>query len=85
MMCQEGAACHCFYIIFRLLNVLLHTFSKWRTTTGSETTMNALGPNASLYTPPLSRNLHNCTTEVSNTSVTVVGIAYERHLDLPLK
>jgi hypothetical protein len=29
----------------------------WRTTTGSDTTTNALGPNTSLYTPPHSRNL----------------------------
>lgn len=29
----------------------------WRTTTGSDTTMKALGPNTSLYTPPLSMNL----------------------------
>ena len=34
-----------------------HTFSRCRTTTGSDTTMKALGPKASLYTPPLSRNL----------------------------
>ena len=31
--------------------------SRCRTTTGSETTMKAFGPNASLYTPPLSMNL----------------------------
>ena len=33
------------------------TLKRCRTTTGSDTTMKALGPNASLYTPPLSRNL----------------------------
>ena len=33
------------------------TLSRWRTTTGSDTTIKALGPNASLNTGPLSRNL----------------------------
>ena len=33
------------------------TLRRCLTTTGSDTTMNALGPKASLYTPPLSRNL----------------------------
>ena len=33
------------------------TLSRWRTTTGSEMTMKALGPNSSLNTPPLSMNL----------------------------
>ncbi len=33
------------------------TFRRCRTTTGSDTTMNAFGPKASLKTPPLSMNL----------------------------
>ena len=35
----------------------IRTLSRWRTTTGSDTTMNAFGPNSSLNTPPLSINL----------------------------
>ena len=37
------------------------TLRRCLTTTGSDTTMNALGPKASLYTPPLSRNLRQAT------------------------
>lgn len=33
------------------------TLRRYRTTTGSDTTMKALGPNSSLYTPPDSMNL----------------------------
>lgn len=48
-----------------------HAFRRYRTTTGSETTMKALGPNDSLNMPPCSKNLSTsptvcCATCLSN-------------------
>jgi hypothetical protein len=48
-------------LLLPLLLLLGLTLSRYRTTTGSETTMKALGPNSSLYTPPDSMNLHGDT------------------------
>ena len=53
------------------------TLKRCRTTTGSDTTMKALGPNASLYTPPLSRNLpRKACKQRFGTSLTHMGSAH---------
>ena len=50
------------------------TLSRCRTTTGSDTTMKALGPKASLYTPPLSRNLFQRASSYCQYIATRAGI-----------
>ena len=53
--CSAGVRHNCGFRIQQVRRYF--TLRRCLTTTGSDTTMNALGPKASLYTPPLSRNL----------------------------
>lgn len=63
-----------------------HAFSRWRTTTGSDTTMKALGPNASLKTPPDSMNLQqkHCYPEHAS-KCSAFAVSQNAHAHAPLE